>query len=599
MLDPRAVRYPYRLEWHTGMLPDRFAPYALSLIAGLAALFGACESKIFGQASPIITTQFRDVTPVLLDIHGRSAVFTELANPTSAYYTPFFAFKSDGQGRLIVKIQPTASPLVSQLSIWLLISPQVKVNAIANFLRNDGSAATVFHSIAPSQLTGLPLARLSVKQQTDDASPGPIVTFRPVVLQNQSAQAELMLSAYVSATDAASISDSLRDGIVIPEFEIDYSVNAVLADAQSAIQADLITLSDSNAAKSLANAPRLGDQFAFAYSGGALQVRQPFMTRAQSSSFSAKLKSEMRVVATIHNESDTLFLESSLDTFVDKLFVSAAIDTDATPLGQQLRNMSVFGLAGKSFDPDKVDQLVADIKNFFVNEAQEVFTTDVDTDGDVYWWLVDVSADGTQTRDEFKRRLVEKGWKFEAKGMVSVPKALEVDVIDSAVLRNSGSFSILQERSKIAMGRRIHRLNTGDRCYDAGTVDNLGELAVLKGAVGQLQNSTLHLHSESVQLYTGPGFAGRRGHVGTTEQRFTFIDYERLGAVDPSFKRRIPLYATIEWGDQKAKVSQLLPMHVPGVRSDLRRAHIDVRAVPDAGDMVFSGTIHVIYINGE
>jgi len=170
--------------------------------------------------------------------------------------------------------------------------------------------------------------------------------------------------------------------------------------------------------------------------------------------------------------------------YFDKVFQRVMIDTDKTPLGQQLARMAAYDFDPRDITPDQIDKLVADVKNFFSSEDMTFSNTEVGASASFCGF--GGSASAKFTRQELRKRMEDKGWKFETVGKLTVPKSFEVNVVNDTVLRSEGAISGTVLREQLQFARFNHRVSTANVYYPQAAKDALVELENLKAEVLKL-----------------------------------------------------------------------------------------------------------------
>jgi hypothetical protein len=460
--------------------------YTMSRLATLVivALFVTCPAVGRAQTFRPIGEQYRDVSAVLQKIAAKSIVYLPLSkDDKQLFYIPFFAMKAGKDDKLEVAVQIGTTPTTKIVSVWLLLSPQNGLEAIAAYIRAQEAITSIdkrFADVQPSQLVGIPFANLDVVEEE------PRIGFRQVRLTNYAAQGEIQLNAEVPAADAEKIADDLREKKRLPVFTVQYDLSARKTISQSEIQADLRFFSETKAAKTLLGAPKTSEKFGWKVGPGGVQLEQPFLTRDQRGTFEGRMKAEVKVLIQLEDDRDLAFL-GYMQGYFDKVFQRFVFDIDKTPLGQQLANMSAFDFDPKDLSPQQIDQMVADVKNFFSQENANENTFEAGASAS----FLGIGGSGSvKTSGKTLRKSMEdKGWKFEPKGKFLVPKSFEVHVVDSKTLKTEGVLSLVVLRTERMFARFNHRVSAANTYYPQTIADHLVAFEILKGQVKQISES--------------------------------------------------------------------------------------------------------------
>jgi len=253
----------------------------------MVCLLLACPRIAWGQIT-LEDTAYKDASTLLRDIGATSLVYRPFSKEDKQlYYVPFFVFKGDKDGTLDVAVLNGPTPNTKQIAIWLLLSPQNRVDAIASFLRNEEAKAPVdkrYANVQPGDLIGLLLSNLEVTEEE------PRIGFRSVRQTNYAPQGEIQLVAEVRAEDAERVATDLRAGKKgqLPVFNIQYDLSARRKLSQSDIQGSMCVLSETKAAKDLLGSPKSSEKCGWKLLSGGVEFQQPFLMRQQRDTFEGR-----------------------------------------------------------------------------------------------------------------------------------------------------------------------------------------------------------------------------------------------------------------------------------------------------------------------
>jgi hypothetical protein len=414
------------------------------------------------------------VSAVIQDIGAKSVVYLPVGkDDKQLFYIPFFAMRADKDGKLDVAVQNGMTEATKIVSVWLLLSPQNKLEDIAKYIRTQEAITPIdsrFVNVQASQLVGILFANLSVVEEE------PRIGFQSVQLTNYAAQGEIQLNAIVPAGDADTIAKELQANKRLPIFTITYDLSARKTISQSEFQADLRYFSDTKAAKELLSAPKTSEKFGWKVGTEGVELEQPFLTREQRGIFQGRMKAEVKVLIQLENDQDLPFIDY-MKNYFDKVLERLFFDTDKTPLGQQLGNMSVLDFDPRDLQPDQIDQLVTDVKNFFSSEDKTFVNTEVAASASFLGF--GGSASVKYTKDELQKRMEDKGWKFEPKGQFKVPKSFEYHVVNDTNLRTEGVLSLDVLRTERIFARFNNRVSADNRYYPQSVADYLVDFEIL------------------------------------------------------------------------------------------------------------------------
>ena len=444
----------------------------------------------FGRAQSftIVGEAYRDVSAVLTDLGAKSGVFLPIS-PTGKqlFYIPFFAMKADKNNKLEVAVLNGPNPKTKIVAVWLLLSPQNKLDAIAAYIRAEEKSTPVdgrFKDVLPGQLIGIPFTRLDIAEETK-------IGFSPVKLEHYAAQGEIRLDAEVPAADAAQLAADLQNQKAQPVFRVQYELFASKTLSQSELQADIVYLSETKPALTLLGAPRSAEKFGVRVEPGGFQLDQPFLTRDQRRIFEGKMKTEVRVKARVENSDDLAWFDSQMEKYFSKIFLQNInpLDTDKTPLGRELANMLAYEFDPNDLKPDQIDNLVLDVKKFFNQEEADKKTITLGGSAAYRALFVGFSGSGNAmyTGESLRRHMEYNGWGFKFNGKFNVPKSFEVHVVNRTALQTEGALSLSLHRAERGFARFNHLVSTSQLFYPKSMKGELLPLAEVRGELAKLQ----------------------------------------------------------------------------------------------------------------
>ncbi len=453
-------------------------------IAGLVLITEAASAQVFQP----VGKQLGDVSSALVDIQGKSAVYAPVDpdKEFKLFYIPFFALEEAEPGSRRPKVQVEKSPNVGNglVTITLLLSPQNKVDALARYVRANAELNALddrYKDIQPVNLTGIPLSNLRV----DEVEPR--YGFRQVNLPSYSAQGTLRLVAEMRMEMAEQVASEIERGQRVPEFDISYDLAADQELSESTIRANAVYLYHTDAAKDLMSSKPAGETFGFHVGPDGVQLSQPFLTRNQRQTFEGKIRTEVSMVLRIGNEKDNEFVRQMMDYF-DKVFERADPLSVDGPLSQQLANLSSYELDDEDLKADKLNKLVADVKNFFSQEDWQKNTFEADASAS----FLGIGASGSvkTSGESLHKEMIDKGWKFEVQGGITVPKAFEVHIINQTSLKSEGAVSGAVIRQQRGFTGFVHRVSASNLYHLTTAGDKSVDIAELRAQVLELKRGT-------------------------------------------------------------------------------------------------------------
>lgn len=484
---------------------------ALTCVMGLAGLVVSTGSALAQVFQPV-GKQLDDVSGALQKIQGKSAVYepTKPDKEFKLFYIPFFALEESqlGSGRPKVRVQKSPNPGNGLVTVTLLLSPQNLVDGIAQYVR----ASTVlngpddrYKNVQPFNLTGIPLRNLTV----DEVEPR--YGFRQVTQPNFGAQGTLELVAEMTMEKAEQVASDIESSRRAPQFDVRYDLATDQELSETAIRASAVYLHQTDAAKELSSAKPGGEKFGFQVGPAGLQISQPFLTKSQQQVFEGRIKTEVSMVLRIGNEKDVEFVRQMTDYFrkvferVDELKLDG-------PLSQQLANLSSYGLDQEDLKADKLDKLVADVKNFFSQEDWEKKTFEAGASAS----FLGIGGSGSvkTSGESLHKMMTDKGWRFEAQGHITVPKAFEVHIVNRTSLKSEGAVSGAVVRQQRGFTGFNHRVSAANLYHPTAAKDVFVEVAELRAQAKQLSDALGVTNGNVLKIASGSyGVPGPNGFV--------------------------------------------------------------------------------------
>jgi hypothetical protein len=429
-------------------------PTAL-FIASLLGL-GLVAKTTTAQVFQVVGQQLGDVSTALSDIQGKSHVYQSTdPKELKLFYLPFFALEEDkpGSHRPMVQVQRSPNPGNGLVTVTLLLSPENLVEEVAAYIRGNAEMKAVdsrYALVTNFNLIGIPLRNLSI----DEINPR--MGFNPITLPNYGAQGVLQLVAEMPMAQAQEWAEDIRKGDRKPQFDIHYDLSTDQQLSQTDIQSSMAYIYETNAVKNLNGAKAAGEKFGWKVGGNGVQIEQPFLTRGQKQLFEGRTKAEVAVIVKIGDNEDAEFVKQML-AYVEAVLKKSAIDTDATPLGRELKNLSSYGLDPGDLKADSVDKLVANVKAFFSQEDAD--KKNFEAGASASFLGIGASGSVKTSGESLRKQMRDNGWDFQAKGSFLVPKSFEVHIVNCTKLRTEGVVSGAIIRQKRGFTGFIHRVS--------------------------------------------------------------------------------------------------------------------------------------------
>jgi hypothetical protein len=438
--------------------------------------------------------QYREVSAVLRDIGAKSHVYLPASkSDRQLFFQPFFAMKADRDRKLKVTVSKGSKAAKKVISVWILISPQNKVDAIASYIRSQEAINPRderFAKLQSSDLIGIPFINLEVSER------GSKVGFSPVKLESHAAQGELQLDAEVSADKADEIAEGIRLKSIRPIFRIQYELNARIQLSQSQIQADTRFFHETKAVKDLLGAASAAEKFGWKIHTTGTQFSQPFLTRDQKSTFEGRLRNQVVMLIQLEDDRDSQFVQF-MQNYLSKVLKMTTLDLDKTSLGKELSRLSAYDFDPKDLRPDQIDQLVLDVKNFFSKENADEHMFKAGASAS--YLGIGGSASTEISGKELRKSMQDKGWKFSVNGKISIPRALEVHLINNTALKTEGVYSLTVERNRKGFIRLEHQISTESPLFDRSPGDVVVTVEELRAEVARLRTNLKQLEDAGIE----------------------------------------------------------------------------------------------------
>ncbi len=203
---------------------------SLMLMATLAP--AVCAQQLF----QLQDEAFRDSSKIVESLGQKCLLYrsSDAKAGKQVFFTPFFAFKTDKAGKLIVDVEePLDNSKPAKVSIYLLNSPRKLVEAIsADLNAQPGQEAT------PAELfIGIPLANFSV-EDTGNKDQEPIFdTFAA----HFTTASEYPLTTFLPVDKAHEFKKRLQEGKASSAFRVSYTLNAQFIRSESSLSANLVS----------------------------------------------------------------------------------------------------------------------------------------------------------------------------------------------------------------------------------------------------------------------------------------------------------------------------------------------------------------------
>jgi hypothetical protein len=439
--------------------------------------FSTLPGTLSAQTFTLLGDEYKNADSVLTDIGQKSNVFkpADLVRDTQLYFTPFFVFKGNADGRLYVKLDsPLPGSQYRRLHIYLLISPVQKTQAIAQMIRTDEHirpALSQFANVQVADLISIPFASLRV---SDEQQPE---LFKTQMITDLSLLSEVELVAELKDPEASQFAKELESGDVLRTFEVRYEFNARTTISSARGSMNSVSLSQTDAVKSLKGA---ANAFSFAVGQGGGSLGGTLVTRDQKSKFEASLRTEMQVTYEYESPDQLKVVQEEIDKYMKQVFKEEKIQADEN-FAKNIASLSAYGFQPSDLKADEMDKFVADVKNFFQSENQEKMT--VGASGNVGYGPLSMGSSGNYSKEELRKLMEDKGWKFETSGKYTIPKSLDVYLVDNTALQSNQTLTVgLKQMTRSLLPMQV-RVSTNHVLYPGNLSDLATEFALYKTKV--------------------------------------------------------------------------------------------------------------------
>lgn len=397
----------------------------------------------------------------LPEINSRTNIYPPVGKDERlGYYSPFFAFEADEHGELVIgQTRNPRRPDETILRLSLLVSPTSLLEDVSRQIREaeELDPRGRYGGIQASDLIAIPLAGLTVKESHD------VYGFQTASVPYLSTLGRIDLVCRVPTDLADQYVEDLQNGGT--SFMVEYELNA-LKFTRSTAKMRRVYFYDTNAVKELRGA---GSPLRIANQGtDSLSVEATAVTRKQRDTFRGRLVSELEADVIISSDADRQFLEGIVLTYVTRAFEAESID----PFKEGgcvtlLSRLAQYDFAGGDIKPDQFQKLANDIQKFFSSKDQTHFHFDAKAEAS-FCGLFGAEASMSLTRDELRERMEKAGWNFKTEGRFTVPKSLDIYVLQETVLSTEGVVQVNLTTARNQAARFSEPVMTTTRFFPGG-----------------------------------------------------------------------------------------------------------------------------------
>lgn len=405
------------------------------------------ELSAIGQ-TPLIYLPARENSPVL-------------------YFTPFFAFEENTDRSLKVEVdEPLLGEGPWKVRLTILMSPKPILDSMAAEVRKYAAThldpkVKKYESVTGAALIPTELTYLVVAQA--DAS----AVFRPVIRTDISSQQPIHVEAeFPTKTAAEDVAKRLRNRNTRLRFKINYQLFARLTLSESSAKVTSVSLSETDAVKSLSGAGGAFNASVKVETGEiSLGQNPPVITRTQADSFRALLKNEITSDYIVEKSEDMKAIDEKLQELLKTALVKEDVALDE--IDKKLANMSAYSFSPLDLTPAKIKNLAIEAKNVLASDTADRSSFNAATSGSAYFGMFSGDLKANYSREELKKSMMDKGWKFGADTELYVPKSLEVHVVDVKKLNQSIA-------AQVTISRRLRKSQkfSADVTTDSGFFDS-------------------------------------------------------------------------------------------------------------------------------
>jgi len=380
--------------------------------------------------------------PEITTIGQRPVIYLPVEDDSPVlYFTPFFVFEETPEGDLKVDVSEPltdANQWSVQLTVlvspnWLLDSMALEVNKWAKSQTDEKYRR--YESIDAKTLIPTEFTFLSIKESNQN----PI--FEPIVRTDLRPQQPITIEAHFDSQEQAeAAAKKLRERRTRLNFVVSYRLYARLTVSESKASVSSISISNSDAVKSLTGAGR-----AFSVSKNTDELRigdKSLITREQFERFSALLRNEIAADYDIENDNDLEFVDRKMQEFLETRLPEQEFAFDR--IRAVMRALSSYSFSASDLSPDRITRIANEAKQELSKKEHEKVSFSGSASASYLGF--GGSASVSHSRDSLKEMMEKKGWTFGADVNAYVPKSLKVHVVDRSKLETEFAINVKVKR---------------------------------------------------------------------------------------------------------------------------------------------------------
>lgn len=400
------------------------------------------------------------------------------------FLTPFFAFEADKEGKLVALLDDPDTQGRRRITIHLRVYPRRQKEEIARRIQAHEKLLVPqgrFANVQTDDLITLGLRDLSITQVGNAPMFKPI---RPSGPNEVSGEGLIELMADLPAADAKEFRDALSDGRRSVTFEVRASLNARRVQAAAILTVRRAEATDSEAYKTLIGN---GTLFKAGVQGG-VTVAPSTVMRNQRDRIAAVMRKELESKLIVDGAPKQIeWLKKQFDSFLEQAFKPEVIRMG---FGQAAARLYAYDFKPGDLDPDQINKIVADVQDTFKQKKEEHEFKEAETSANVMFGVFGGTGNFRVKTDRLEKLMKDNGWRFELEGSVTVPRSLEVNIVDLQSFQVAGSFSgLLEEGERGYVVYRQPPFSTARRLDPSKPIvpEPWAEVAALRQMVNQLQ----------------------------------------------------------------------------------------------------------------